>query len=53
MRVLPVVLLVRHTRMQAAKRVRLAKFLRVSPLVALLLAAWSWGELLGYVTGRP
>lgn len=51
--VLPLVLLARHTRMQASKRVRFGRFVRVSPWVALFLAAWSAGELLGYVTGRP
>lgn len=51
--VLPVVLLLRHGRMQAEKRVHFRRFLAVSPLVALFLAAWSLGELLGYVTGRP
>jgi hypothetical protein len=43
----------RHTRIQAQKRVRFWTYLRVLPLVALLLAAWSAGELAGYVTGRP
>ena len=50
---LPALLLVRHTRLQAEKRRRLKRFLSVSPLVALFLSAWSFGELLGYVTGRP
>jgi GNAT superfamily N-acetyltransferase len=50
---LPIVLFVRHTRMQVGKRVRLSPFVRAAPLVALFLAAWSWGELVGYVTGRP
>jgi hypothetical protein len=51
--VLPALLLLRHARLQAEKRVRLRRFLAVSPLVALFLAAWSYGELVGYVTGRP
>jgi hypothetical protein len=51
--VLPLVLLLRHARMQASKRVAFGRFVRVSPLVALFLVAWSWGELLGYVTGKP
>lgn len=51
--VLPLLLLGRHTRLQARKRVQFGRFLRVSPLVALLLAAWSLGEVVGYVTGRP
>jgi hypothetical protein len=50
---LPFVLFVRHTRAQAEKRVRFGRFVTVSPLVALFLAAWSLGELVGYVTGRP
>lgn len=50
---LPALLLVRHTRLQAEKRRRLKRFLRVSPLVAVFLSAWSFGELVGYVTGRP
>jgi hypothetical protein len=50
---LPLVLFVRHTHMQMDKRVRFGRFVRASPLVALFLAAWSWGELVGYVTGRP
>jgi hypothetical protein len=50
---LPLMLLVRHARMQRSKRVAFGRFLRVSPTVALFLAAWSWGELVGYVTGRP
>jgi hypothetical protein len=51
--VLPVVLLARHTRMQMDKRIRLGRFLRASPFVALFLAAWSFGELMGYVSARP
>ena len=51
--ILPVLLLLRHTRMQLEKRVRFGRFVRVSPLVALFLAAWSFGELLGYVSGKP
>jgi hypothetical protein len=50
---LPLVLFVRHARMQASKRVAFGRFLRVSPFVVLFLAAWSWGELVGYVTGKP
>ena len=49
---LPVVLLVRHTRTQARKRVNFRRFVRVAPLVAVLLATWSAGELVGYITGR-
>jgi len=50
---LPILLLLRHTRMQAQKRARLRRFLSVSPQVALFLSAWSLGELLGYLSGRP
>jgi hypothetical protein len=50
---LPFLLVLRHTRMQVDKRVRLGQFVRVLPLVVLLLAAWSMGELIGYVTARP
>lgn len=50
--VLPLVLLLRHARMQQAKG-RLGGFLRVAPSVAVLLTAWSLGEALGYLTARP
>ena len=50
--VLPVLLFLRHTRMQIQKRARLGAFVRAAPFVAVLLAAWSLGELRGYVTGR-
>lgn len=51
--VLPLMLLVRHARLQAAKRVSFGRFLRVSPLVLLLLTVWSAGEMAGYLTRRP
>jgi hypothetical protein len=50
--VLPVVLLLRHGRAQASKRVRFTTFLKSAPLVFLLLVVWSLGELQGYLTGR-
>jgi hypothetical protein len=50
---LPVLLFARHARQQTAKRVALGTFIRVSPLVFLLLAAWSLGEMLGYLTAEP
>jgi hypothetical protein len=50
---LPVLLFVRHARTQVSKRTHLGRFVSVSPLVALLLMAWSAGEMMGYVTGRP
>lgn len=51
--VLPVILLARLARSQRSKRVTFRKFLSVSPLVLMLLVAWSLGELVGYVTSRP
>jgi len=51
--VLPFVLLLRHLRMQFQKRVNAWRFVAVSPVVFLLLAAWSFGELIGYITRRP
>lgn len=51
--VLPVVLLVRHARLQFGKRRHFRRFLMVSPLVLVLLAAWSLGEFRGYLSGRP
>jgi hypothetical protein len=50
---LPLLLFVRHLRLQSIKTVRLRTFLRASPLVFALLAAWSLGEALGYLTGTP
>ena len=52
-RLLPALLLVRHLRLQAAKRVTFGTFLRVSPVVLTLLVAWSLGETVGYVSARP
>ncbi len=51
--VLPLLLFARHALTQLNKRIRLGRFLLASPLVLLLLIAWSLGELLGYLTGRP
>jgi hypothetical protein len=51
--VLPLVLLARHVREQSAKRQTFARFLSASPLVLLLLASWSLGEAIGYVTRHP
>lgn len=50
--VLPAVLLLRHGRMQMQKG-RLGRFLKASPYVLVLLAAWSFGEFRGYLTGKP
>jgi hypothetical protein len=49
---LPVLLLARHARLQLTKP-SLGKFVRASPLVFMLLMAWSLGEALGYLTGEP
>jgi hypothetical protein len=51
--VLPIALLARHARLQWTKRVSLGPFLRASPAVVLLLAAWSVGEAVGYITAEP
>ncbi len=50
---LPGLLLVRHARLQINKRVRLGRFLRAAPVVLMLLVAWSFGEAVGYITGKP
>jgi hypothetical protein len=51
--VLPLVLVVRHARLQAARRVTWRTFVRASPWVLVLLTAWSFGEALGYLTKEP
>lgn len=48
---IPLLLLVRHGRVQA-RRGRLGRYLRAAPLVAILLVAWTTGEVWGYVTRR-
>jgi hypothetical protein len=50
---IPLVLLARLTRAQWRKGTHVARFLRVSPRVALLLLAWSVGEAIGYASARP
>jgi hypothetical protein len=50
---LPFVLLARHARVQFSKRAALGQFAAASPLVFMLLMAWSAGETVGYVTRRP
>lgn len=50
---LPALLLVRHGRLQAQKRVQLGRFVRAAPVVLVLLAAWSFGEAVGYATAKP
>jgi hypothetical protein len=49
---LPALLFIRHARTQLAAPTR-GRFLVASPLVLLLLAAWSLGEAAGYATGAP
>lgn len=50
--VLPAVLLARMARNVVQKRRCVAPFARSFPLTALLTLSWSWGELIGYLTGR-
>jgi hypothetical protein len=50
---LPFVLLLRHLRGRVTRHRGVGTFLAVSPVVFLLLAAWSLGELIGYATGEP
>jgi len=49
---LPVLLFMRLVRLQATKRVSIGQFVRAAPAACVLLAAWSLGELLGYVTAE-
>ncbi len=51
--ILPLALLVRHFRLQLDKGAPVGRFVTVSPIVLLLLTAWSLGEVLGYSTARP
>jgi hypothetical protein len=51
--VLPAVLVLRMVRTAWAKRSSFSKFLKSLPLIVMLLASWSVGELVGYLTGRP
>lgn len=50
---LPAVLFLRLARHQWQKRRTLGKFVAAAPVVVLLLMAWSLGEMIGYLTGRP
>lgn len=50
---LPVLLLMRHARLQIQKGVRLKEFVQASPVVLVLLVAWSLGEAAGYLTANP
>jgi hypothetical protein len=49
---IPVVLVLRHARTQAAKG-NLPRYFAALPLVAILTAAWTAGEVWGYLTRRP
>jgi hypothetical protein len=49
---LPLLLLARLSAQATAKRRTLPAFLKAFPLTALLVTAWSCGELAGYITGR-
>jgi hypothetical protein len=49
---LPALLILRHLKLQAEKK-HLGQFLKASPAVLLLLAAWSLGEAAGYATAEP
>ncbi|MFZ5622802.1 MAG: hypothetical protein ACOY71_00045 [Gemmatimonadota bacterium] len=50
--VLPLILFGRLLRLQLPRPATLGRFLCVSPVVLLLLAAWCAGEALGYATGE-
>ena len=49
---LPGLILTRMTLMAWKKRRTWAAFLKALPLTVALTLSWSWGELVGYVTGR-
>ena len=50
---LPLLLLARMGATAFHRRLRLGVFIRAVPMIMLLTAFWSLGELVGYVTGRP
>lgn len=50
---LPFVLFARHAMGRLERRRDIGAFVRAAPAMLLLLAAWSFGELLGYLTARP
>jgi hypothetical protein len=50
---LPFVLFGRLALLQFQKGVSVGAFLRAAPAVGLLMATWSAGEMLGYLTGKP
>jgi hypothetical protein len=51
--VLPLILIQRQLRNVLRKRRNRGAFFRALPLTALLTIAWSYGEFVGYLTGRP
>jgi Glycosyl transferase family 2 len=50
---LPLLLLFRLALLQRRKGVTFGRFVAVSPIVLILLTAWSLGEMIGYATGAP
>lgn len=51
--VLPVLLLARNLKHMLRQRRSVAQIVLTLPLIAGLLIAWSWGELVGYIAGEP
>ncbi|MGA2606480.1 MAG: hypothetical protein ABSH01_03365 [Terriglobia bacterium] len=49
---LPALILTRMTLMAWKKRRTMAAFLKAMPLTVALTLTWTWGEFVGYVTGR-
>ena len=49
---LPVLMLGRMTLMAWRKRRTMGAFIRAFPFTAALIVSWSWGEFMGYSTGR-
>lgn len=49
---IPLVLFVRHARVQKAKG-NFSRFVRASPTILALLVGWTSGEVWGYITNRP
>ena len=50
---LPVLMLTRMTLMARKKQRTWGSFVKAFPLTAMLIVSWSWGEFIGYITGRP
>jgi hypothetical protein len=50
---LPLLLFLRHARDQWARRQTFGRFLLASPLIFVLLVAWSAGEAAGYLSAEP